>query len=389
MSYRIAFVFDDTLDVLDGVQQHIVTLGKELARRGHDVHYLVGQTEHSPVPNTHVMSRNVMVSANGNRMRIPLPASRRLIARTLAEGDFDILHVQAPYSPFMAGRVLKAASPNTGVVATYHIAVSDPLSAIGGLALGTINAHTHRRIDEVIAVSDVAARYAALTAHTNAHVIANPVDVAMMRDRAAAVNVGALDGDIIAPHIVFLGRFVKRKGADILLDAIEYGERHRLFPAGTHVTMAGKGPLLEECRRRAAGFDTPVTFTGFIEESAKPVLLRSADVAVFPATGGESFGIVLLEAIASGAKVTLAGDNPGYHSTLLGDTDALFPVRGRETARILAQRIARAIDDAAWAKQVHRREELLLERYDVRTIADQVEQVYAQAIAKRRAGRAV
>lgn len=384
MSYRIAFVFDDTLDVLDGVQQHIVTLGKELARRGHDVHYLVGQTEHSPVPNTHAMSRNVMVRANGNRMRIPLPASRRLIARTLAEGGFDILHVQAPYSPFMAGRVLEAASPDTGVVATYHIAVSDPLSAVGGMALGAINAHTHRRIDEVIAVSDVAARYAAITAHTRALVIANPVDVRMMRDRAAAADNGTLNSDTVAPHIVFLGRFVKRKGADILLDAIEYGEQHRLFPAGTHVTMAGKGPLLDACRHRAVGFDTPITFTGFIEESAKPALLRSADVAVFPATGGESFGIVLLEAIASGATVTLAGDNPGYHSTLLGDTDALFPVHGRDAARILAERIARAINDTTWAKQVHAREALLLDRYDVRTIADQVEQVYMQAIAKRR-----
>ena len=384
MSYRIAFVFDDTLDVLDGVQQHIVTLGKELARRGHDVHYLVGQTEHSPVPNTHAMSRNVMVRANGNRMRIPLPASRRLIACTLAEGGFDILHVQAPYSPFMAGRVLEAASPDTGVVATYHIAVSDPLSAVGGMTLGAINAHTHRRIDEVIAVSDVAARYAAITAHTRARVIANPVDVRMMRDRAAAADNGTLNSDTVAPHIVFLGRFVKRKGADILLDAIEYGEQHRLFPAGTHVTMAGKGPLLDACRHRAVGFDTPITFTGFIEESAKPALLRSADVAVFPATGGESFGIVLLEAIASGATVTLAGDNPGYHSTLLGDTDALFPVHGRDAARILAERIARAINDTTWAKQVHAREALLLDRYDVRTIADQVEQVYMQAIAKRR-----
>ncbi|KAB8301756.1 glycosyltransferase family 4 protein [Bifidobacterium apri] len=384
MSYRIAFVFDDTLDVLDGVQQHIVTLGKELSRRGHDVHYLVGQTEHSPVPHTHVMSRNVMVRANGNRMRIPLPANRQLIARTLAEGDFDILHVQAPYSPFMAGRVLRAAAPDTGVVATYHIAVSDPFSAIGGLALGAINTHTHRRIDEVIAVSDVAARYAAITAHTTARVIANPVDVRMMRERASAAGTSESDDGSMAPHIVFLGRFVKRKGADIVLDAIEYGEQHRLFPAGTHVTMAGKGPLLEECKHRAASFTTPVSFPGFIEESAKPALLRSADVAVFPATGGESFGIVLLEAIASGATVTLAGDNPGYHSTLLGDTDALFPVRGRDTARILAERIARAIDDAAWAKQVHTREELLLDRYDVRTIADQVEQVYAQAIAKRR-----
>lgn len=393
---RIAFVFDDTLDVLDGVQQHIVTLGRELARRGHEVHYIVGETHRSPVPRTHAMSRNVMVRFNGNRMRIPLPASRARIRETLAGIRPDILHVQAPYSPFMAGRVLAASPERTGVVATYHIAPLGRLARLGGVALGAVNARSHRRVDEVVAVSDVAADYAHATAHVEAQVIPNPVDVARMRAACATGTagtaatmhgIGARDGR----HVVFLGRFVPRKGATLLLDALAWGERHGVaFPEGMHVTCAGMGPLLDECRRRAAALHTPVTFPGFVSEQEKATLLASADVAVFPSTGGESFGIVLLEAIAAGSGVTLAGDNPGYRSTLLGDTDALFPVDARgdaaaeRNAETLARRIARALTDADWAARLHAREDALLTRYDVTAVADRLEAVYAKALADRR-----
>ncbi|MEE1295793.1 MAG: glycosyltransferase family 4 protein [Bifidobacterium sp.] len=378
MAYRIGFVFDDTLDVLDGVQQHIVTLGTELARRGHDVSYLVGETHHSPVPNTVPLARNVMVRFNGNRMRIPLPAPVKPIREALAEGGFDILHVQAPYSPFMAGRVLSHADDRTGVVATYHIASADLLSRLGGRALGLINAPTHRRVDEVIAVSQVAAAYAWATAHVRGVVIPNPVDVEAFAGAAARPRPPGSN------HVVFLGRFVPRKGARILLEAIAYGERHGMFPEGFHATFAGKGPLLEECEGFARGLRTPIEFTGFVEEEDKAALLASADVAVFPATGGESFGIVLLEAIAAGAGVTLAGDNPGYRSTMLDDADALFPIDGDDAPRLLAKRIVRALADRDWADALHARELALLERYNVHTVADQVEQIYARAIAHRR-----
>ncbi|WP_026645089.1 glycosyltransferase family 4 protein [Bifidobacterium sp. AGR2158] len=382
MPLTIGFVFDDTLDVLDGVQQHIVTIGEELRRRGHDVHYLVGETHDSPVPNTHPLSRNVMVRFNGNRMRIPLPAKRARIRETLAAHDFDILHVQAPYSPFMAGRVLSAASRHTGVVATYHIASADLASRVGGRLLGLINASTHRRVDEVVAVSQVAARYAEQTAHVRGVVIPNPVDVDKLAGAArAARRTGPSSSE---EHLaVFLGRFVPRKGAELLLDAIAYGEAHDMFPEGFHVKFAGKGPLLDECRRRAEALRTPIEFLGFVEEEDKPALLASADVAVFPATGGESFGIVLLEAIASGAGVTLAGDNPGYRSTLLGDDDALFDV-GADHARVLADRIRRALVDPDWVQALHERELRLLARYDVGSVADRLEEVYRRAIADRR-----
>ncbi|MCH4853475.1 glycosyltransferase family 4 protein [Bifidobacterium pseudolongum] len=379
MALTIGFVFDDTLDALDGVQQHIITIGTELVRRGHDVHYLVGETHHSPVPQTVSLARNVMVSFNGNRMRIPLPVRKREIRAALAHNNYDILHIQAPYSPLFGGRVLECAPQSTGVVATYHIAPIDRRARYGGRALGLVNAHSHRRVDEVIAVSQVAAQYAQFTAHTHGTIIANPVNVEKFATAAHRAT-----RDAAYPHIVFLGRLVPRKGAQLLLDALDYGERHGMFPMpGLHVTIAGEGPLMDDCVQRAARLRTPVQFIGTVDEG-KADLLASADVAVFPAIGGETFGIVLPEAIASGAGVTLAGDNPGYRWTMRGDEDALFSV-GPDHARVLAERIARALTDAPWARRLHAREEALLDRYNVQAVTDEVEQVYARAIADRRA----
>lgn len=379
MALTIGFVFDDTLDALDGVQQHIITIGTELARRGHDVHYLVGETHHSPVPQTVSLARNVMVSFNGNRMRIPLPVRKREIRAALAHNNYDILHIQAPYSPLFGGRVLECAPQSTGVVATYHIAPIDRRARYGGRALGLVNAHSHRRVDEVIAVSQVAAQYAQFTSHTHGTIIANPVNVEKFATAAHRAT-----RDAAHPHIVFLGRLVPRKGAQLLLDALDYGERHGMFPMpGLHVTIAGDGPLMDDCVQRAARLRTPVQFVGTVDEG-KADLLASADVAVFPAIGGETFGIVLPEAIASGAGVTLAGDNPGYRWTMRGDEDALFSV-GPDHARVLAERITRALTDAPWARRLHAREEALLDRYNVQAVTDEVEQVYARAIADRRA----
>lgn len=379
MALTIGFVFDDTLDALDGVQQHIITIGTELVRRGHDVHYLVGETHHSPVPQTVSLARNVMVSFNGNRMRIPLPVRKREIRAALAHNNYDILHIQAPYSPLFGGRVLECAPQSTGVVATYHIAPIDRRARYGGRALGLVNAHSHRRVDEVIAVSQVAAQYAQFTAHAHGTIIANPVNVEKFATAAHRAT-----RDAAHPHIVFLGRLVPRKGAQLLLDALDYGERHGMFPMpGLHVTIAGDGPLMDDCVQRAARLRTPVQFVGTVDEG-KADLLASADVAVFPAIGGETFGIVLPEAIASGAGVTLAGDNPGYRWTMRGDEDALFSV-GPDHARVLAERIERALTDAPWARRLHAREEALLDRYNVQAVTDEVEQVYARAIADRRA----
>src|SRR5579875_4032120 len=99
---KIGMVLDDTLDTPDGVQQYVLQVGRWLSAQGHDVHYLVGATTRTDIPNIHSLSRNKQVRFNGNRMSMPLPASRKKLKQFLRTEQFDVLHVQVPYSPFMA-----------------------------------------------------------------------------------------------------------------------------------------------------------------------------------------------------------------------------------------------------------------------------------------------
>lgn len=378
---RIGFVFDDTLDAPDGVQQHIMTLGRELVRRGHQVVYFVGETKTHPVGGIVPLSRNVAVPFNGNVMRIPLPASRRRIRTALEHYHCDVLHVQAPYSPFLAGRVIslaKEVTPHARIVATYHIVPYSKAAEVGGRVLAAVNAFSGRKIDQVIAVSPVAAAYAQKTAGCTPLVIPNPVD-------CRAMEAGGFSSDRFSDrrdgkHLVFLGRFVERKGVRLLMNALEYGATHGIFPSGMHVTCAGKGPDLETCQRQAEQIDLPIDFPGFVDEKDKPALLASADIAVFPSISGESFGIVLVEAIAAGAGVVLAGDNPGYRSTVGDNEQALFDVSPDQgttrSAALLAERIALMMTDSRLAACVHKQEQALIPRYDVRHVVDQLVDVY-------------
>src|SRR4051812_47082988 len=93
-TYKIGFVLDDGLDKPDGVQQYILTLGAWLSEQGHEVHYLVGQTNRTDIKNVHSLSKNIRVQFNGNRMSIPLPTSSRKLRSFLRAEHFDILHIQ-------------------------------------------------------------------------------------------------------------------------------------------------------------------------------------------------------------------------------------------------------------------------------------------------------
>ncbi len=93
---KIGFVLDDSLDSTDGVQQYMLTMGRWLQKKGHEVHYLVGHTRRPDIANIHSLSRNITVRFNQNRMSIPLGASRRHIKQVLMREQFDVLHVQMP-----------------------------------------------------------------------------------------------------------------------------------------------------------------------------------------------------------------------------------------------------------------------------------------------------
>ena len=119
----VGFLFDDSLDSPTGVAQYVKTLGAWLSSQGHKVYYLVGQTkienwQGGPV---YSLSKNVNVTFNGNRLSIPLPANRRRLRQLLAGLDLDVLHVQMPYSPFLAGRIISLVPQSVAVGGTFHI----------------------------------------------------------------------------------------------------------------------------------------------------------------------------------------------------------------------------------------------------------------------------
>src|SRR5690606_703495 len=167
-------------------------------------------------------------------------------------------------------------------------------------------------------------------------------------------------------------RLVGRKGVLELIAAVA------ALPAevrdGIVVRIGGRGPLLDAARAAVEreGLGKLVSFDGFIADEDKPGYLAGADIAVFPATGGESFGVVLVEAMAAGAGVVLAGDNPGYAWTM-GDPQAVVDVTDTEA---FAARLAALISNASERQVLHTRQQARVAEFDLSRVGEQIESVY-------------
>ncbi|MDN4478018.1 glycosyltransferase family 4 protein [Demequina sp. SYSU T00039] len=371
---KIALVLDDSIDRPDGVQQYVLTLGAFLARAGHTVHYLSSSSSRTDVT-VHSLARNVGVTFNGNGLRIPLPTSRARIRALLDAERYDVIHVQTPHSPLFAARVVDEArrlqARSVRIVGTFHILPDSKISEWGTHALGRALRANLRKFDAFCAVSAPAADFARRTFGIDARVIPCPVDVTGFAAAAAASSrrPGA-DGRLV---IAFLGRLVERKGVLELihaLDALTEEERQ-----GIEVRIGGKGPLFGdlEAAIHAAGIDR-VAMLGFVAEEDKAAFYADADIAVFPATGGESFGIVLVEAMAAGAGVVLAGANPGYLS-VIGDRPEVS-VDARDTPAF-ADALRRLIADASLRSEIHAEQAAHVRQFDVERVGAQVLELYA------------
>lgn len=370
---KIGLVLDDTLDTPDGVQQYVLRVGEWLKLQGHEVHYLVGQTIRSDIEQLHSMSRNVAVSFNGNKMSMPLPASRNGIRELLDREQFDVLHIQLPYSPFMAGRIIKAAPKRTAVIGTFHILPHSKLAHVGNHALAVLNRQTAKRLDKVLAVSEPAQQFAKQVYGYEASVSPNPVDVA---DYVRNLPTGK------PLNVVFLGRLVPRKGAQQLLRSVAYIREHEMAKEPFRVLIGGKGSLLPKLQAfvRQHRLDDIVQFAGFVPENEKADFLAQADVAAFPSTGGESFGIVLIEAMAAARGIVLAGDNSGYSSVMGTHTDQLVNPRNITTfAKILARALnSKSARDTARAWQQEH-----VKQFDINLVGKSLEALYTEVVEQK------
>ncbi|HYH35918.1 MAG TPA: glycosyltransferase family 4 protein [Candidatus Saccharimonadales bacterium] len=372
---KIGFVLDDGLDKPDGVQQYILAVGDWLESKGHEVRYLVGQTSRKDIAGVHSMSRNIRVRFNGNRMSVPLPTSKRRLRTFLRDEQFDILHVQVPYSPFMGHRLVMTAPARTAIVGTFHIAPNDRLVSLGNRALGVWLKRSLKRFDAMLSVSPAAADFARRTFGVESVVSPNVIDYP--RFHGAIPLKKYADGRLT---VLFLGRLVPRKGCLQLLKAVKELRTREQLPS-FKVLICGTGPL--EQRLRAYVKDNhlgdTVELAGFVTEQDKPRYYASADISVFPSSGGESFGIVLLEAMASGRSAILAGDNAGYRSVLATRSELLF---NPFDVGDLVVHLETYLQNAGLRQEVQSWGAGFTKQFDTDVVGRQILGIYAEALHK-------
>lgn len=367
---KIGLLLDSTLDSTDGVQQFVLQIGRYMSRRGHEVHYLVGETTRTDIPNVHSMTKNIKAAFNGNVISSPLPASRKQIGALLDKLQLDVIHVQTPYSPFFAAKVLKTAKRRgIPVISTFHILPLGRAAVIGNALLGLWLRSYNNALGICCAVSGPAATFARTYYGQDCRVIVNPIDVAAFKSKKV-VN--------LVPKVVYLGRLVDRKGSMKLLQAVDHLKRHGLYDGDFSVEIGGKGELADKLSAYISRHDLQdiVRLHGFVEEDKKRSFLAQADIAVFPSVGGESFGISLLEAFAACSGVVLAGNNPGYASVVPDERNLIEP---RDTPAF-----AHALAD--WLNQSQERQVMMklqkshVESFDIAYVGRQYEIVYKEAL---------
>ncbi|MBN9326224.1 MAG: hypothetical protein BGO38_02260 [Cellulomonas sp. 73-145] len=375
----IGLLLDDGLDRPDGVQQYVLALARHLTARGHTVHLVASTTRRTDLENLHVLGRHLGVRVNGNVVRTPLPASAASVRRLLAQVPFDVLHVQLPHSPLLTGRVVRRAAADVAVVGTFLILPDSPRVALATRALGLAERRTLRRFHEVIALSEPAGEFAQRAFGVTSTAIGMPLDLSAFPAGPVQATAGG------TTEIVFLGRLVERKGPRELVAALALMERERMTSRPWTLTLAGGGPLVDELHRavRTGGLTERVRMPGFVAEEEKAQLLAGAGLVVLPSTGGESFGISVVEALACAGGPVLAGDNAGYRTTMAGVEEQLVDARDiRALARTLARWVDADDDERAAAV---RRQRAAVHRFDADLVMDQVEAVYRRAV--RAAGR--
>jgi phosphatidylinositol alpha-mannosyltransferase len=373
---KIGLILDTSLDPSDGVQQYVLQVGNWLSGEGHDVHYLVGETKHRDLANIHSLAKNISIRFNGNRTTIPRPTSRQKLRSFLDNQNFDVLHVQVPHSPFMAQKLILAASDDTAVIGTFHVAPYGRLAVAGNKALGKWLSPSLKRFDNIVSVSPAASAFALRTFKIKTGIVPNVVDYKLYHDAKP------LDKPGKGLNILFLGRLVKRKGCRMLLQAVSLLKGDPALPKFT-VTICGQGHLESSLKQFVIKkqLQDIVTFAGFIDENDKPRYYSTADIAVFPSSSGESFGIVLLEAMASGHAAVLAGDNPGYRSVMEPRKKLLFPPKD---GRALAEKLRLYLTDNTARAQMAKWGETYSAQFDINKVGPELLNIYLQALRKRR-----
>ena len=362
---RIGIVCPYGWDTPGGVQSHVGDLAQYLIRQGHFVSVLAPAIDEDNLPD-YVSSagRPIAIPYNGAVARVlfgPIAFSR--VRQWISNGNFDVLHLHEPAIPSIS--LLACWAAEGPMVGTFHAAAKRQKVTF---AVAPILEPVIEKLTARIAVSEAARE--TLTEHleTDAIVVPNGIYADLYRD-------GVIDQRWTGNTLGFIGRFEeKRKGLDVLVAALPTIISQ--FP-DLKVFVAGPGDAQEVLKEIEPHLHSRFEFLGRISESEKANFLASVGLYIAPNTGGESFGIILAEALAAGASV-VASDIPAFDSLLgHGAYGTLFT---SEDSHDLSQKVIALLGDEKGRKEIAVRGKNYAQEFNWDVVAEKIYDVYEMAM---------
>lgn len=365
-----------------GVQECVFAMQRELEKRGHTAKII------TPLPrdkNGHDQQDESIVfvgtstdfkSPFHTTAQVSVNLDQRSMTEMLEREKFDILHFHEPWVPIMSRQLLTQS--DTVNIATFHAKL--PETMMSKTIERVVTPYTKsvlKYLDSFTAVSEAAAQYVRTITDEEITIVPNGIDLKGYKPVPSRL-VGS------APQILYIGRLEKRKGVKYLILAFQqYVANH----PEAELHLAGDGPDRQELELLVTEERIPnVTFHGFVTDEEKQDLFNEADLFCSPALYGESFGIVLLEAMAKGV-VTIGGDNPGYAAVM--DGRGSLSLVDPEDIDQFARRMELLLSDEP-TRQLWREWALdYVKQFDYPKVVEQYINVYEQAIRHKKNVRKV
>ena len=361
---RIGIVCPYSLTVYGGVQAQVLGLARELRLRGHETRVL-GPCD-GPPPESFVtpLGNSLPLAANGSIAPLaPDPSAALRTMRALRDEAFDVIHLHEPLAPGPTSTALILHTAPT--VATFHAAGSSTSYRLLQPALRRLI----NRIEHKVVVSKDARSLVRGHLGGDYEVLFNGVEIDEIR--AVAPWGRPADGQ---PVIFFCGRHEERKGLRVLIEAVERSA------TPFHVWIGSAGPDTAELMKRTDG-DERFQWLGRITDVEKFARLRAADMFCAPSLGGESFGVVLVEAMAAGTTV-VASSLDGYRNVATDDVDALLVEPGDPDA--LAGALHAACTEAERMVRLRTAATLRADGFAMTELADRYLEIYERLLSARR-----
>lgn len=365
---KIGLVCPYNLFKSGGVQECVLAMQSELTRRGHNTLIITPQPRNiaAPVPDfVRLLGRARDVkSPFHTTAQISVSVDTDQVDELLEQEQFDVLHFHEPWVPLISRQLLTRSKAKN--IATFHAKLPD--TVMSRTIEKVITPYTKsllKYFDQMTAVSEAAALYVRTLTDEKIDIVPNGIDLSKYQINPKSPKPAGANHTIL-----YIGRLEKRKGIKFLLKATALLQQSM---SEVKLIVAGDGPDRQQLEKFAIDNGINAEFMGRVSDLKKLELLRNARVFCSPARYGESFGIVLLEAMSMGVPI-VAGDNPGYRA-VMNDTGSISIVDPSET-NDFARRLELLINNEpirtvwlAWAMAV-------VGQYDYKVVVDQYEKLY-------------